>query len=130
MANDRKCKILTINLLESGKSLRDVAAQFVCGRTQISRIKSGIDLIMTEWQSGGRSNLKYVKKRKTTYEALNNTVCKGVVREGQIQESPNLWQIESGKNCLNICPGCQCCKVVREKPRTANQYKLYPNTQS
>ena len=41
MANDRKRKIRTrdtrvevIHLLESAKSLRDVAAQFVCGKTQ------------------------------------------------------------------------------------------------
>ena len=74
MANDRKRKILTLD------SLRDVAAQFGCGKTQISRIKSEKALIMTEWQSGGRSDLKYVERRKTTYEALNNTVWEWFVK--------------------------------------------------
>ena len=82
-----------LNLLENGKSLRDVAAQFGCRKTQMSSIKSEKDSIMTEWQSGGRSDLNYVEKRKTTYEALN---------KGQIQESPFQWKIDSGKNCLYI----------------------------
>ena len=30
--------------------------------------------IMAEWSSSGRPDLKYVKRRKTTYEELNNLV--------------------------------------------------------
>ena len=130
MANDRKRKILTLdtrvevlNLLESGKSLRDVAAQFGCGKTQISRIKSEKDSIMTEWQSGGRSDLKYVKKRKTTYEALNNTVWEWFVkaRSKNLPISGRLIQVKIVSIfALDV-------NVVRELTRTATQYKLYPD---
>jgi hypothetical protein len=60
--------------LDSGKSMRTIAEKFDCGRTQISNIKLEKDAIMREWESGGRTDLKYVKKRKTVYEDLNNRV--------------------------------------------------------
>jgi hypothetical protein len=60
--------------LENGKSVHTVAETYGCGETQIARIKTHKDSILKDWDSGGRSDLKYVKKRKTTYEELNNSV--------------------------------------------------------
>jgi hypothetical protein len=79
MANKRKVLTLddrvgVIKLLDSGKSARQIAQQFGCGRTQILKINTDRDGIMKEWESGGRSDLKYVKRRKTMYEDLNTLV--------------------------------------------------------
>ena len=61
-------------MLDSGKSIRAVAEKFDCGRTQISNIKLEKDSVMHEWETGGRTDIKYIKKRKTTYEDLNTRV--------------------------------------------------------
>ncbi len=79
--NDRKRKVLPLDLrvevvkmIDSGKSLRAIAQKFDCGRTQISNIKIEREAIMKEWESGGCSDLKYIKKRKTIYEDLNSEI--------------------------------------------------------
>ena len=71
-SRDRKRKILTleqrlevIKQLDSGKYCRKVAEDFGCGKTQIARCKTERVDILKEWESGSRSDLKYVKKRKT-----------------------------------------------------------------
>ena len=60
--------------LDSGTPCRVIAAELHCGKTQIGRIRVDRMAIMAEWSSGGRPDLKYVKRRKTTYEELNNLV--------------------------------------------------------
>ena len=78
-SRDRKRKILTleqrlevIKQLDSGKSCRKVAEDFGCGKTQIARCKTERVDILKEWESGSRSDLKYVKKRKTVYDVVNS----------------------------------------------------------
>ena len=61
-----------IKQLDSGKSCRKVAEDFGCGKTQIARCKTERVDILKEWESGSRSDLKYVKKRKTVYDVVNS----------------------------------------------------------
>ena len=60
--------------LESGRSIRELAAEFAVGRTQISMIGVNRESVKKEWENGGRAEQKTVKKWKTTYEALNTAV--------------------------------------------------------
>jgi phosphopantetheine adenylyltransferase len=80
-ARDRKRKTLSleqrvkvIRKLDEGLTVRDVAKLFDCGKTQISSIRVSRDLIMKEWEGGARHDLKYLKRRKTTYEDINQDV--------------------------------------------------------
>ena len=64
----KKRKVLTLDhhvsvnkLLDSGKSACQIALQYGCGRKQISKINTDWEGIMKEWESGGRSDQKYVK---------------------------------------------------------------------
>ena len=72
MANKRKVltlddRIIVIKLLDSGKSAHQIALQYGCGRIQTLKMNTDQVGIMQEWESG-RSDQKYVKRRKTLYE--------------------------------------------------------------
>ena len=79
MAN--KSKVLTLvdrvsvmKLFDRGESACQIALQYGCGRTQISKINTDWEGIMKKRESGGRSDQKYVKRRITLYEDLNTIV--------------------------------------------------------
>lgn len=81
MASEGKRKILSLDQrvdvlkrLDNGHSCRTIAKEVGCGKTQIGRIRSERAAILREWESGGRSDLKYVKRRKTVYDDLNGLV--------------------------------------------------------
>jgi hypothetical protein len=82
MASDRKRKCLTLEQrvdvlkkLDSGRSVRDVAAEFGVGKTQIAMVRSTQrESVKSLWEEGERSDKKTVKRRKTTYETLNTAV--------------------------------------------------------
>uniref|UniRef100_A0A3Q3B6A0 HTH psq-type domain-containing protein n=1 Tax=Kryptolebias marmoratus TaxID=37003 RepID=A0A3Q3B6A0_KRYMA len=63
-----------LSKLDNRQSCRAFAQEYGCGKTQIARIRSEREEIMKEWESGTRSDLKYVKKRKTVYEDLNTAL--------------------------------------------------------
>ena len=72
MASEGKRKVLSLQQrvdvlrrLDSGVSCRAIAKDISC------RIRSEREAVMREWETGGRSDLKYVKKRKTIYDQLN-----------------------------------------------------------
>ena len=67
-------RVAVLKRIDSGTSCRVIAADLHCGKTQIGLIRLDRMAIMAEWNSGGRPDLKYVKRRKTTYEELNNLV--------------------------------------------------------
>ena len=78
MAAAGRRKILTLDdrvdvlkRIDNGESCRGIAAAVNCGKSQISRIRSDRAAILKEWESGARYDLKYVKRRKDTYEELN-----------------------------------------------------------
>ena len=81
MSGDNKRKVLSLaqrmdvlRRLDSGQSCRMIAKEIGCGKTQISRIRLERTVISSEWETGGRPDMKYVKRRKTVYEELNNLV--------------------------------------------------------
>ena len=81
MSGDNKRKVLSLaqrmdvlRRLDSGQSCRMIAKEVGCGKTQISRIRLERTAISSEWETGGRPDMKYVKRRKTVYEELNNLV--------------------------------------------------------
>ena len=78
MASEGKRKVLSLQRrvdvlrrLDSGVSCHAIAKDIGCGKTQICRICSEREAVMREWETGGRSDLKYVKKCKTIYDELN-----------------------------------------------------------
>ena len=81
MSSDNKRKVLSLaqrmdvlRRLDSGQSCRKIAKEVGCGKTQIARIRLERTPISSEWETGGQPDLKYVKKRKTIYEELNQLV--------------------------------------------------------
>ena len=77
MSSDNKCKVLSLaqrmdvlRQLDSGQSCHKIAKEVGCGKTQIARIRLERTAISSEWETGGRPDLKYVKRRKTIYEEL------------------------------------------------------------
>ncbi len=81
MAAAGRRKILTLDdrvdvlkRIDNGKSCRSIVAAVNCGKSQISRIRSDKAAILKEWESGARYDVKYVKRRKGTYEELNTLV--------------------------------------------------------
>ncbi|KAK7096089.1 hypothetical protein V1264_005433 [Littorina saxatilis] len=72
----RKCLTLeervdVIKKLDKGLSVPKVADELNCGKTQMSNIKADRTQILSQWESGARSTAKCVKRRKTTYDELN-----------------------------------------------------------
>ena len=65
-------RVRVIEKLDKGLSVRKIAEELDCGKTQISNIKADKKAILEEWESGCRSSAKCVKKRKTVYQALND----------------------------------------------------------
>ena len=81
MAAAGRRKILTLDdrvdvlkRIDKGESCRSIAAAVNCGKSQISRICGDRAAILKEWESGAIYDLKYVKRRKGTYEELNTLV--------------------------------------------------------
>ena len=99
MSGDNKWKVLSIaqrmdvlRRLDSGQSCRMIAKEVGCGKTQISRIRLER---MSEWETGGRPDLKYVKRRKTVYEELSNLVWEwfSTARSKELPVSGKLIQV-------------------------------------
>ena len=67
-------RVTVLKRLEYGTSCHVIAAELQSGKMQIGRIRLDKEAIMAEWNSGGRPDLKYVKRRKTTYAELNDLV--------------------------------------------------------
>ena len=63
-----------VGVAQAKPACKHTIATRKCGKTQIGRIRLDRMAIMAEWSSGGRTDLKYVKRHKTTYEELNNLV--------------------------------------------------------
>ena len=63
-------RVAGLKRLDSGTSCRMIAAELHCIKTQVGRIRLDRMAIRAEWSSGGWP----VKRRKTTYEELNNLV--------------------------------------------------------
>lgn len=69
-------RVRVIEKLDKGLSVRKIAEELDCGKTQISNIKADKKAILEEWESGCRSSAKCVKKRKTVYQALSGDTVK------------------------------------------------------
>ncbi|KAK7094233.1 hypothetical protein V1264_007882 [Littorina saxatilis] len=65
-------RVDVIKKLNKGLSVRKVADELNCEKTQISNIKADRSQILSQWESGARSTGKCVKRRKTTYDGLND----------------------------------------------------------
>jgi hypothetical protein len=71
---DLELRVAVLKALDGGMSLRETGKKFGCGKTQIATIRDERDLIMEKWESGANSAMKYMKKRKTGNEELNEKV--------------------------------------------------------
>jgi len=72
-------RIKVIQARESGKSMRQLAAQFGCGKTQILNIISQKDSLLKEWEEKHGVNNPYISSRKrrpriTGNEEINSRV--------------------------------------------------------
>ena len=79
MASKRKVltledRVAVVKRLNEGISVRSIAKEFDCGKTQISRISEQKEAIMKQWEEGENLERKYVKRRKTANKDLNNRV--------------------------------------------------------
>lgn len=63
-------KIAVIGKLDSGISCRQLAMELGIGKTQVSRMKNDRELLLNQWESGARANMK-TKRKKSVYENLN-----------------------------------------------------------
>ena len=90
-------RVDVLRRLDSGVSCRAIANDIGCGKTQICRIHSEREAVMREWETGGRSDLKYVKKRKTIYDELNLLVCEWFCA-ARNKELP-----VSGRRLIQVC---------------------------
>ena len=88
-------RVTVLKRLEYGTSCRVIAAELQSGKMQIGRIRLDKEAIMAEWNSGGRPDLKYVKRRKTTYAELNDLVWEwfSTARSKQLPVSGRLIQV-------------------------------------
>ena len=102
MAAARRRKILTLDdrvdvlkRIDKGESCRSIATAVNCGKSQISRIRGDRAEILKEWESGARYDLKYVKRRKGTYEELNTLVWEwfNKARSKELPVSGRLLQV-------------------------------------
>ena len=59
-------RIAVVKKLESGVSVRKIAEEFKCGRTQISRINQEKEVIKRRWEEGADGSSKLVKKENCT----------------------------------------------------------------
>jgi hypothetical protein len=107
-------RVQVVKMLDAGKSCRKVAEEMGCGKTQIQAIAKDKISILDEWEKGGNSDLKYVKRRKTTYEALNQLVwdwfcaarSKNVPISGKmIQEKAIILALEMGHDDFSASNG-------------------------
>jgi len=102
MASEGKRQVLSLQRrvdvlrrLDNGVSCRAIAKDIGVGKTQICRIRSEREAVMQEWETGGRSDLKYLKKRKTVYDELNLLVWEWFVaaRSKELPVSGKLIQV-------------------------------------
>jgi DNA-binding NarL/FixJ family response regulator len=68
-------RVEVLKKLDKGLSVRKVAEELNCGKTQISNIKADRVQILSQWEAGGRSTAKCVKKRKGFVFVLNTHTC-------------------------------------------------------
>lgn len=67
-------RVDVLKLLDQGTSCRSLAIMLGCGKSQIAAIKREREMILQEWASGSRSDMKYIRKRKPQYAQLNDLV--------------------------------------------------------
>ena len=67
-------KIDVIEKSSKGKSSREIAAHYQCGKTQITNIIANKEKILEEWEKGANCEQRYIKRRKTEYSDLNQQV--------------------------------------------------------
>lgn len=67
-------KVAALKDLDAGLSCRAVGLKYDCGKTQIASLKVAKVEILQKWESGSRVDQKYLKRRKTVYDDLNNLV--------------------------------------------------------
>ena len=111
-AMSRKRKVLSLEervsvlkKVEEGKSCRAVSNELGVGKTQVQTIVKEREDILRRWESGERSNKKYVKPRTAGYDDLDKLVwewfttarAKNIPVSGRmIQEQARLYAAELG----------------------------------
>lgn len=93
---------------------RYLAISFGVGKTQVNSILKNKDAILAEWKSGGRSDRKYLKARRTPYANLNKLLwdwfckarSKNIPVSGPIlQEKALIFAIEMGHDDFSASNG-------------------------
>ena len=108
--------------LDNGQSCRSVAIMCGCGKSQIARVRLERAEIEREWASGGRCELKYLKRRKTLYEDLNALVWKwfSTARSKELPVSGRMIQVCFIKNCLGHTRPRSSCILLDKYKYNAN----------
>jgi hypothetical protein len=133
-ARDGKRKVLSleqrmevIRKLESGKSCRAVAAEMGCGKTQIQAIAKDREQIKKQFLDGSNLQQKYIKRRKTGYEDLNQFVwewysaarSKNIPLTGKmLQEKAIMLSLEMGLDDFTASNGWLHAFQVRHNIRS------------
>jgi IS30 family transposase len=118
MSGKRKVSVLTlqqrVEVLKKhseGKSCRAIAEEFNCGKTQIQSVVRNSDKIMEEWNKCTNSSIKYLKRRKTGYEELNDLIyewfcvarSKNLPISGPLLKEKSLELAMSLRKCVSNC---------------------------
>jgi hypothetical protein len=77
---DLKQRVDVIKMLDQGVSCRAAAIKIGCGKTQVVNIKSQREAILKEWEAGARPTQKFVKRRKGTYDDVNDKTYEWFLR--------------------------------------------------
>ncbi|ESN98205.1 hypothetical protein HELRODRAFT_184409 [Helobdella robusta] len=63
--------MLVVKKLNDGVSIRKIAEEFGCGKTQIANIRENIESVKRQWEAGVPSENKALKRQKTDFEEIN-----------------------------------------------------------
>ena len=69
-----KERVNILKKIDEGKSRRAVLSELGVGKTQVQTIVKEREDILRRWESGERSNKKYVKPRTAGYDELDKLV--------------------------------------------------------
>jgi hypothetical protein len=67
-------RIKVLKKLDEGQPIRNIAEEFKCGKTQITNIRDNKDSLKRQWEDGGQSSQKLMKRRKTILLHMGFTV--------------------------------------------------------
>ena len=103
-------RVSVLKKVDEGKSCRAVSNKLGVGKTQVQTIVKEREDILRRWESGKRSNKKYVKPRTAGYDDLDKLVwewfttarTKNIPVSGRmIQEQALLYAAELGHEGLS-----------------------------